>query len=63
MSKVRFELDAAGVRKNILQAPYMLEYVRKTSESKCGSNEHSKPFVGFDRAKAIIYPNTKEHSG
>lgn len=61
MSKVKFELDTAGVRKNILQADYMFEYVKKTANSKSGSDQHIKPFIGFDRAKAIIYPNTKEH--
>lgn len=61
MSKVRFELDTAGVRKSILQAGYMYDYVKKTADSKCGSDQHIRPFIGFDRAKAIIYPNTKEH--
>ena len=61
MSKVEIKLDKAGVRKCILQSPAMLSYVTGVANSKCGSDQHVKPFIGFDRAKAIIYPNTKEH--
>lgn len=62
MSKVKFELDRSGVRKCILQSQEMLEHVTSVASSRCGSDQHIKPFIGFDRAKAIIYPNTKEHS-
>lgn len=63
MSKVKFELDKAGVKKCILQSSEMLAHVTQQANNRCGSGQHVKPFVGFDRAKAIIYPNTKEHSG
>ena len=63
MAKIKFELDKAGVRKCILQSEEMLNYVTAQANTKCGNDQHVKPFIGFDRAKAIIYPNTKEHPG
>lgn len=58
MSKT-FKLNAKGVRTQILQADYMKSYIEKEAQSRCGSDEHIKSFIGFDRAKAIIYPNRK----
>ena len=63
MAKIKFELDKAGVRKCILQSQEMLEYITGEANKRCGHDQHVKPFIGFDRAKAIIYPDTKEHSG
>lgn len=63
MAKIRFVLNQAGVRKCILQSQEMLEHVTKEANKRCGQDQHVKPFIGFDRAKAIIYPDTKEHSG
>lgn len=63
MAKIKFELDKVGVRKCILQSQEMLACVTTEANKLCGKDQHTKPFVGFDRAKAIIYPDTKEHSG
>lgn len=54
-----FKLNEKGVRTQILQAGYMQDYIEKVAKSRCGSDEHIKSFIGFDRAKSIIYPNRK----
>ena len=56
-----FKLDENGVKKEILQADWMKAFIEKEAEKQADSDSHVKSFVGFDRAKAIIYPNTKEH--
>lgn len=61
MSKVEFKLDTKAVRSEILQADYMQNLVTKEAEKMSNADSHVKSFIGFDRAKAIIYPNTKEH--
>lgn len=58
MSKI-FKLNYKGVRTQILQANYMKSYIEKEAQSRCGSDEHIKSFIGVDRAKSIIYPNRK----
>lgn len=60
MSNVTFKLDKAGV-KRLLQSEETLKLCEDIANSKKSSDEHIKSFVGFDRAKAIIYPNTKEY--
>lgn len=52
MSEIKFELDTSAVRSEILQAGYMLAYV--TDEAKKQTAGDVKPFIGFDRAKALI---------
>ena len=61
MNNVKFELDHAAFRKNVLQADSMLEITKRYASQKAGNNTHLKPFIGFDRAKTIIYPNTREN--
>lgn len=61
MSNVKFELDTKGVQKEILQADWMEKYIKSEAEKQSGSDRHIKSFIGFDRAKAISYANTKEH--
>ena len=61
MSDVRFELDKAAFGKLVMRSPEMLEMTRRQAAAKAGQDTHLKSFVGFDRAKTIIYPNTKEH--
>jgi len=61
MSNTRFELDTSSVRTEILQADWMLQHVESVAQSQCDSESHVKSFVGFDRAKAIIYPNTEDY--
>ncbi|MDO4800610.1 MAG: hypothetical protein Q4A15_00445 [Prevotellaceae bacterium] len=60
MGKTNFELNPSAVRSEILQAGWMLNYVESEAQRQCGSDEHIKSFIGFDRAKAIIYPDRKE---
>lgn len=61
MSKTQFKLDTTNVRHEILQADWMQEYIKSVAESQASYDSHVKAFVGFDRAKAVIYPNTKEY--
>lgn len=56
-----FKLDKKAVRTEILQADWMKSFIEQEANKKKDSNSHVKSFIGFDRAKAIIYPNTKEH--
>lgn len=57
----KFKLDIKGVRKEILQADWMQAYIEQEARKQQQADTHIVSFVGFDRAKAIIYPNTKEH--
>jgi len=61
MSNTKFVLDKKAVKTEILQADWMLNHIESEANKKAGSDEHIKSFIGFDRAKAIIYPNTKEY--
>jgi len=63
MSKVEFKLDKTAFRTEVLQSPGMLKAVESAARTKAGNDSHIKPFIGFDRAKAIIYPNTPRHKG
>lgn len=63
MSNVLVKLDKAGVRSEILQADWMKQYVELEAQKMSDVDSHIKSFVGFDRAKAIIYPNSKEFPG
>lgn len=61
MSKT-FELDTKGVQTEILKASWMKEYITKVAQSQAaGTDAHVTPYIGFDRAKAFIHSNTKEH--
>ena len=57
----KFKIDTKGVRTEILQADFMKDYVEKEAQKMADSDSHVKTFIGYDRAKAIIYPNTKEY--
>ena len=63
MSKARFELNRAAFRKEVMQSNEMLKLTERYAEKLAGSKTHLKSFIGFDRAKTIIYPNTKENPG
>lgn len=58
-----FKLDKDGVKTEVLQAAWMKEYIEQEAQKQAGSDSHVKSFIGFDRAKAIIYPNTRENKG
>jgi len=57
----RFELDKKAVKSEILQSDWMKNYIEKEAQKQCDSDSHIRSFIGYDRAKSIIYPNTKEH--
>lgn len=57
-----FKLDKKGVG-NLLRSDEMLDLVRRTAEQYVDADRHVKAFKGFDRARAIVYPNTKENPG
>lgn len=61
MSEIEFVLDTTAFRKLVLQSPEMLSLTESEAAKRAGSDEHLKSFIGFDRAKTIIYPNTKEY--
>lgn len=61
MSEIEFELDKGAFRRQVLQSQGMLTLVTNKAQSMSDSSHHIKPFIGFDRAKAVIYPNTKEN--
>ena len=61
MSDVEFELDTVAFRKLVLQSPEMLALTESEARKIADADTHIKPFIGFDRAKTIIYPNTKEY--
>lgn len=61
MSKVELILDIPNVRKEILQSDWMQKYIEDVAKDQASSDSHVKSFIGIDRAKSIIYPNTKEH--
>jgi len=56
-----FKLNRDGVKTEILQSSWMKDYVEKEAKKRSGSDSHVKTFIGYDRAKAIIYPDTKEY--
>lgn len=58
MSNVEFKLDTAAFGKLVMQSPEMLKMTENEARKKAGADTHLKPFIGFDRAKTIIYPNT-----
>ncbi len=61
MSEVKFVLDYAAFRQLVLQSPEMRALTEREAQKRAGTNTHLKPFIGYDRAKTIIYPNTKEY--
>lgn len=54
MSEIKFELDTKGFQVNVLKADWMLAHMESEAR-KQGSDV--KPFIGFDRAKAIVRDN------
>ena len=60
-NKVKFVLDKAAFRQLVLQSPEMLAMTQNEALKIADADTHIKSFVGFDRAKTVIYPNTKEY--
>ena len=50
----KFTLDTQNVRTEILQSDWMLKYVTEKASQENKSGKEIVPFIGFDRAKAII---------
>lgn len=50
----RFTLDTQAVKTEILQADWMLQHVEQTAQQYADAGQEITPFIGFDRAKAII---------
>ena len=59
---VKFELDKKGVGQ-VLKSKEMLDMLEKEAADRSDGDHHVKSFIGFDRAHAIVYPNTKENPG
>lgn len=60
MKKVEVKLNRKGVGQ-LLKSDAVKQMVEGYAHSQGGADTHIKSFVGFDRAKAIIYPNTKDN--
>lgn len=61
MSSVEFKLDKKNFRTEVLQSKEMLKITEEYAQQEAGSDTHLKPFIGFDRAHTIVYPNTRRH--
>ena len=57
MADVEFKLNEQGV-KELLQSPEMLDLTEQYAEGMGG--EDIKSFIGFDRAKCIVYFDHEE---
>lgn len=57
----KFVLDKSNFRTEVLQADWIKATVEAEAEKQSDGDSHIKSFIGFDRAKAIVYPNTKEN--
>lgn len=54
MGKSEYKPDSSGITK-LLQSSEMLSLTEKYARNRAGAEGNIKPFVGFDRAKTIIY--------
>lgn len=62
MANVKIKLDKQGIIE-MLQSDDIMSEVEKYAQKECASHPHHhvRSFVGFDRAKAILYLNTKRY--
>ena len=56
-------MSTKAFKKEVLQSDWMKTFIEEEANKQADADSHVKTFIGFDRAKAIIYPNTKEHKG
>ena len=56
---VKYEPNSAGITA-LLQSPEMLALTEQYARGRAGADGEIKPFIGFDRAKTIIYSIGKE---
>lgn len=59
MANVRYVPNDAGIRA-LLQSDEMLALTESYASQMGASGEDMKPFIGFDRAKTIIYSTDRE---
>lgn len=59
MANVRYVPNDAGIRA-LLQSSEMLELTESYAKQMGASDENMRPFIGFDRAKTIIYSTNRE---
>lgn len=57
----KFKLDTKAFKTEVLKADWMKTYITQEAQKQTDSDSHVKSFIGFDRAQAIIYPNTREY--
>ena len=54
-----YKPNPAGITA-LLQSPEMLALTEQYAQGRAGASGEVKPFVGFDRAKTIVYTVGKE---
>ena len=59
MGNTVYKPDKAGITK-LLQSEDMKALTEKYARGRGGSDADMKSFIGFDRAKTIIYSSNKE---
>lgn len=59
MANVKYVKNDAGIRA-LLQSPEMEALTEQYAWERAGADGEIKPFIGFDRAKTIIYSTGKE---
>lgn len=60
MSKIKFVYDKSGLIA-FRQSNEIKALVKAKAEEMATKDQHILTFIGFDRAKSIIYPNTRKH--
>ena len=58
MADTKYVPNPAGI--TALQSPEMLALTEQYAQARAGVDGEIKPFIGFDRAKTIIYSIGKE---
>lgn len=59
MANVKYEPNSTGIRA-LLQSDEMLSLTESYAVQMGVSGDDMKPFIGFDRAKTIIYSTDRE---
>ena len=59
MGETKYEPNDAGIRA-LLQSPEMLALTEQYAQGRAGVDGEMKSFIGFDRAKTIIYSTGRD---
>lgn len=59
MGDAKYEPNDAGIRA-LLQSPEMLALTEQYAQGRAGVDGEMKSFIGFDRAKTIIYSTGRD---